>query len=244
MAEHDRIIGELAKGTVVNWREIGKALSQLEEKSQLNPSGRTWIDVMHERLKQMGQPVSKGHLHKIRRAYNFLLEGGDLLQIPEERFALAKVSSIEAAERLYQHDTDVGLTALASCLDPRQPATLAQIQRMSVKFFLEHPETKTPLQAAWERRRTSDVSSKAAEPDTTTEGASDELNDIQSRLASYAQAQVQAAFTKHRQIQSLKEDLAETEAALQQALQNYEYAKMTIEDLREQLLIINREYYR
>lgn len=124
-------------------------MSQLEEQSQLDPSGRTWIDVMHEQLKQMGQPVSKGHLHKVRRAYNFLLEGGELLQ------------------------------------------------------------------AAWERRRTSAVS-KAAEPDTT-EGVSDELNDIQSRLASFAQAQ--AVKAKHDQIHALKEDL--------------EYAKMTIEDLRK-----------
>lgn len=102
---------------------------------------------------------------------------------------------------------------------------------MSEKFFLEHPDAKNPLQAAWERRRNSAVSSKAAEPDSVI-GASDELNDIQVRLASFAQAQMQAFRAKDDQLKSLKEDLAKTEAALQQALQDLEYAKMTIEDLR------------
>ena len=237
---YELIINKLTKETVSDWRQIGAVIAQLSETARVASDGRTWIDVVSEHLEMIGQQVSKGHLHKVRRAYDFLIEGMDRLDIPHERQGLAKVSSIETAERLYQHNTEAGLKALAACLDPIHPATLTQVQKMLNEYISAHPESKNPLQAAWEKRRKTGVQEIARPlPKLLPTATSQDFNSLARQMSEYVRSVEQDLENQKQKVSSLQEDLVETERALQQAEQELvltreEEARLRQENLKLQ----------
>lgn len=147
------ILSELTPENAGEWQHVGDLMRRLNQISEVSTDGRPWHDVMLETLAVHGHQMSSGHLHRIRRAFHFLEEGMTERGVPKERAGLAKISSLDQAERLFQLDREAGLDALEACLDIKKPATKADIQKRYEDYLAEHPEKKTPMQAAWERRR-------------------------------------------------------------------------------------------
>lgn len=147
------ILSELTPENSGDWQRVGDMMRRLNQISEVSTDGRPWHDIMLEMLAANGQPMSSGHLHRIRRAFHLLTEGMAERGIPKERAGLAKISSLDQAERLFQLDREAGLDALEACLDIKKPATKLDIQKRYEDYLAAHPEKKTPMQAAWDRRR-------------------------------------------------------------------------------------------
>jgi len=147
------ILSELTSENSGDWQRVGDMMRRLNQISEVSADGRPWHDVMLEALAVHGHQMSSGHLHRIRRAFQFLEEGMTEREIPKERAGLAKISSLDLAERLFQLDREAGLDALEACLDIKKPATKVDIQKRYEDYHAAHPEKKTPMQAAWDRRR-------------------------------------------------------------------------------------------
>lgn len=147
------ILSELTPENSGDWQRVGEMMRRLNQISEVSADGRSWHDVMLEALAAHGHQISSGHLHRIRRAFHFLEEGMTERGVPKERAGLAKISSLDQAERLFQLDREAGLDALEACLDIKKPATKADIQQRYEDYLAAHPEKKTPMQAAWDRRR-------------------------------------------------------------------------------------------
>lgn len=147
------ILSELTPENSGDWQRIGDMMRRLNQISEVSADGRPWHDVMLEALAANGHQMSSGHLHRIRRTYSFLKQGLLEREVPQERVGLAKISSLDQAERLFQLDREAGLDALEACLDNKKPATKADIQKRYEDYLAAHPEKKTPMQAAWDRRR-------------------------------------------------------------------------------------------
>lgn len=147
------ILSELTPENSGDWQRVGDMMRRLNQISEVSADGRAWHDVMLEALAAQGQQMSSGHLHRIRRAFHFLEEGMTEREVPKQRAGLAKISSLDQAERLFQLDREAGLDALEACLDIKKPATKADIQKRYEDYLAAHPKKKTPMQAAWDRRR-------------------------------------------------------------------------------------------
>lgn len=147
------ILSELTPENSGDWQRVGDVMRRLNQISEVSGDGRAWHDVVLEALAANGHQISSGHLHRIRRTYQFLKEGMWEREIPKEREGLAKISSLDQAERLFQLDHEAGLDALEACLDIKKPATKVDIQKRYEDYLAAHPEKKTPMQAAWDRRR-------------------------------------------------------------------------------------------
>ena len=153
MSDPEKIFSELTSENAADWQYVGDMMLRLNRISEVSAEGRPWHDVMLEALAANGHQMSSGHLHRIRRAFEFLEAGMRERGVPKERARLAKISSLDQAERLFQLDQDAGLDALEACLDIKKPATKDDIQKRYEDFLAAHPEKKTPMQAAWDRRR-------------------------------------------------------------------------------------------
>jgi hypothetical protein len=153
MEDPAAVLSELTPETAGDWQRVGDMMRRLNKISEVSAAGRAWHDVMLEALADNGHQMSSGHLHRIRRTYLFLKEGMCEREIPHERVGLARISSLDQAERLYQLDREAGLDALEACLDIKRPATKADIQKRYEEYLAAHPEKRTPMQAAWDRRR-------------------------------------------------------------------------------------------
>lgn len=154
MSDPETIFSELTSENAADWQYVGDMMLRLNRISEVSAEGRPWHDVMLEALAANGHQMSSGHLHRIRRAFDFLEAGMRERAVPKERARLAKISSLDQAERLFQLDRDAGLDALEACLDMKKPATKDDIKKRYEDFLAAHPEKKTPMQAAWDRRRT------------------------------------------------------------------------------------------
>jgi len=229
-----------AAGTTVDWRTLGQVLSQLDAVSQVASDGRTWVDVVHHHMKEIGAPVSKGHLHKVRRAYAFLVSGIDFLELPADRKQLAKISSVELAQRLYQHDTEAGMDALAACLDNEKPAALWQIQELYDEYIHKHPDAQNPLQAAWKMRRNAkseDSSLSADQPSLKADKSN--FDQLLAQVSAHMDAMTEKLRDRDAQIQALRDDAAEAEVALTQVEQHLALALDEIKSLKHELLKAN-----
>jgi hypothetical protein len=147
------ILAELTPENSGDWQFVGDVMRRLNKISEVSVEGQPWHNVVLEVLAANGHPVSSGHLHRIRRSFDFLDEGMRERGIPKGLASLAKISSLDQAERLFQLDREAGLDALEACFDIQKPATKADIQKRYEDYLAAHPEKKTPMQAAWDRRR-------------------------------------------------------------------------------------------
>lgn len=140
--------------TAASWLTVGRVLSALERQSRAAPSGSPWQDIVRERLERAGQPVSTGHLYKIRRAHQFLEECAPeaVTQDPPPR-----ISSVEVAERLYRLDPEAGKQALHDILGPK-PITYLDIKKRYEGVLEAKPEMKSARHIAWDRRKPDDGS--------------------------------------------------------------------------------------
>lgn len=183
----------------------------LEKSGRTAPDGEQWIYKVQAKLNAVGHPVSQGHMYKVRRAFEFLSSGMELLEIDEANAINAKISSIEIAERLYQRDAREGLDALAACLDQKHPATAAEIKKRYDIFVEQHPEKKTAMDAAWDQRK------KGDDPKTkSNRKVKDASVDILSDLQVYLSSLQNEAVSKDAHIRDLEEELAETKRMLAQ----------------------------
>lgn len=209
------ILTELTPENSGDWQRVGDVMRRLNQISEVSEDGRPWHDVLLEVLAANGQPMSSGHLHRIRRASQFLEEGMREREVPKERAVLAKISSLDQAERLFQLDREAGLDALEACLDIKKPATKADIQKRYEDYVAAHPEKKTPMQAAWDRRR-----SKQDKPNFKVDAArvSDEhATDVAAMLrwlADYVTELESAAKKDAATIAALEQEVADINAEL------------------------------
>jgi hypothetical protein len=144
MENSANLLKSIDNKTGSDWKHVGAVLMELEDISRADEKGRAWADRVLEQLIVQKTPMSKNHLHKIRRSYGFLEEGMKLLDLPTERASIARISSIEVAERLFQLDKKEGLNALDACLDRISPATCADINLRYNVFLAANPEMKKP----------------------------------------------------------------------------------------------------
>lgn len=208
-------------------------MRKLNRISEVSAQGDPWHDVMLKALAVQGHEISSSHLHRIRRAYDFLEEGMRARSIPKERANNARISSLDQAERLFQLDADAGLDALEACLDRNAPATKADIQRRYEEYLAAHPEKKTPMQAAWDRRK-SNKDDKVAETEAGAPVARQSASYASNlrRIADYL-LQMEAASKEDRaRIMALEQEISELNAELRKAKQNLQIAVGELEDIR------------
>jgi hypothetical protein len=66
--------------------------------ANLTPHRLAWQDVVRNRLKDLGAPLSSGHIHELRRSRMFLREHA-LDAIMASSYFMPIISKIEVAER-------------------------------------------------------------------------------------------------------------------------------------------------
>lgn len=223
----DKLLGELTAPTATDWRVVGHVLTSLEKTGRTAHDGEQWVHKVQKRLTDVGHTVSAGHLHKVRRAYNFLSSSMELDTIPQKYVVNAKISSIEIVERLYQLDAGEGSRALAACLDPDSPATAADIKKRYDSFVEQHPEKKNAMHAAWvQRKKGNDAKTASAE---NVKGG---VGNILSELQSYISSMEQEAAMKDAQIHELDEELGKTKSLLAEAEHELSIVKDDLKDSR------------
>ena len=223
----DKFLGELTATTATDWRAVGHVLTSLEKTGRTAHDGEQWVHKVQKRLTDVGHTVSAGHLHKVRRAYNFLSSSMELDRIPQKYAVNAKISSIEIAERLYQLDASEGSRALTACLDPDNPATAADIKKRYDSFVEQHPEKKNVMHAAWEQRK------KGNDAKATSAGnVNDGVGNILSELQRYISSIEQEAAMKDARIHELDEELRETKRLLAETGLELSIVKDDLKDLR------------
>lgn len=228
------ILSELTPENSGDWQRVGDVMRRLNQISEVSADGRAWHDVVLEALAANGHQISSGHLHRIRRTYQFLKEGMWEREIPKEREGLAKISSLDQAERLFQLDHEAGLDALEACLDIKKPATKVDIQKRYEDYLVAHPEKKTPMQAAWDRRR-SPKETTASEADvvrhvgTQTASASATLR----RIADHVTVLETAARKDAAKIAELERELLDVNAELVETKQHLQITSEELEDIRK-----------
>lgn len=208
MDDPELILSELTPENSGDWQRVGDTIRRLNRISEVSADGRPWHDVMLETIAAHGHQMSSGHLHRIRRAFHFLEVGMRERNVPQERAVLAKISSLDQAERLFQLDHEAGLDALEACLDIKKPATKADIQQRYDEYLAAHPEKKTPMQAAWDRRRSQQ--DKPACGGSDVRGVDENATDVAAMLRRIEK------YVTDLETQAQKD--AETIAALQQEI--------------------------
>lgn len=222
-----KLLNELTPETATDWRTVGRILTSLEKSGRTSTDGEQWINVVRKKLTMLGHKVSAGHLHKVRRAYNFLKSSMEADRIPEKYASYAKISSIEIAERLYQLNSAEGSEALAACLNPKNPATAADIKKRYDNFVKRHPEKKNAMHAAWEQRKKSD------EPHNRPEGAQkNTARSILVELQKYVSSLETGLSEKDANIETLEEELSEKRRLLAEVEHELSIVKDELKDLR------------
>jgi hypothetical protein len=209
-------------------------MRRLNQISEVSADGRPWHDVMLEMLAAHGHQMSSGHLHRIRRAFHFLEEGMTERGIPKERANLAKISSLDQAERLFQLDRKAGLDALEACLDIKKPATKADIQKRYEDYLADHPEKKTPMQAAWDRRRSKqdkpvfevDAAHVVKAGGTTVATMLRTISDYVTDLETAARLDAERIAELEQEVQDVRAELTRTKQNLQILSEEFTVIKM------------------
>lgn len=228
------ILSELTPENSGDWQRVGDMMRRLNQISEVSADGRPWHDVMLEALAAHGHQMSSGHLHRIRRAFQFLEEGMTERGVPRERAVLAKISSLDQAERLFQLDREAGLDALEACLDIKRPATKADIQTRYEEYLAAHPEKKTPMQAAWDRRRSKQDkpvfevdAARVVEPDATT------VATMLRTISDYVTDLETASRQDAEKIAELEQEVRDTRAELTRAQQDLQILSEEFRDLKK-----------
>ena len=228
------ILSELTPENSGDWQRVGDMMRRLNRISEVSADGRPWHDVMLEALAAHGHQMSSGHLHRIRRAFQFLEEGMTERGVPRERAVLAKISSLDQAERLFQLDREAGLDALEACLDIKRPATKADIQTRYEEYLAAHPEKKTPMQAAWDRRRSKQDkpvfevdAARVVEPDAMT------VATMLRTIADYVTDLETASRQDAEKIAELEQEVRDTRAELTRVQQDLQILSEEFRDLKK-----------
>jgi hypothetical protein len=225
------ILSTLTPENADDWQLVGKVMHELNGISEIAPTGGTWHDVLLETLAERGKPISSGHLHRIRRAFDFLKNGMVERRIPKERAALAKISSLDQAERLFQLDHEAGLDALEACLDVKNPATKTDIQKLYESYLANHPEKKTPMQVAWERRRLNQAKPTFDETHSMEADAGSittmlrKIGDYVSGLETAAKEDAARIAELEQEVSDIKAELIETKQSFHIVLDDYNEMK-------------------
>jgi hypothetical protein len=228
------ILSELTPENSGDWQRVGDVMRRLNQMSEVSADGRPWHDVMLEALAVHGHQMSSGHLHRIRRAFHFLEEGMTERGVPKERAGLAKISSLDQAERLFQLDREAGLDALEACLDIKKPATKADIQKRYEDYLAAHPEKKTPMQAAWDRRR-----SKQDQPACEVDDAravDETATDVAAMLRRFAEYVTDLETTAQKDavtIAALKQEISDINAELTRTKQELQIFSEESSDIQK-----------
>lgn len=230
VSEAKEILSTLTSDNAGDWQFVGELMKRLNQVSMVSQQGRPWHDVVLEALAQHGNEISSGHLHRIRRAFTFLEAGMWRRNIPKDRIHLAKISSIDLAERLYQLDEDAGFDALELCLDIKNPATKVDVQKIYEDYLKKHPEKKSPMQAAWDRRRSGAESTVAAEKFQTNTVRPTNLAETLHGLADYVGMLEISALAQAERIKELEQELIDVNAELVEIQQSHQIIS---EELRE-----------
>lgn len=152
-----------------SWLAIGDALYEMELRESKGADGQPWHEVLTGYLRDRGQPVTTGHINKVRRVHRFVRENIDD-DVTDEDLVADKVqfSALEMAERLNTLDHQAGRTALYECLNG---LTFGEMRSRYETFRDAHPELLPPRQLAWLRKRsgnTDNVSAPAQHSDMPT----------------------------------------------------------------------------
>ena len=134
-----------------SWLAIGDALRDMEARESKGTDGKPWHEVLATFLRDHGQPVTTGHINKVRRVHRFVRENIDD-DVTDENLVADKVqfSALEMAERLNTLDHQAGQTALRDCLDG---LTFGEMRSRYETFRDANPELLPPRQLAWLRKR-------------------------------------------------------------------------------------------
>lgn len=152
MTERDsEVFTSLTEQQARSWVDVGKALHDAERLSKVSPSGRSWQDILRERLEALGHPMSVGHLSKIRRAYGFLKKFSPEY-VSDDQLLDAKISAVEVAERLHRIAPEQGVKALEDIFAD-EPVTYVELQSRYDEAVNKNPEMRSVRQLAWAARR-------------------------------------------------------------------------------------------
>lgn len=173
----DAALASLTQHNAGSWAAVADVLSQLDHVSSASPEGRSWNEVVADRLAEVGHPVSVGHLRKLKRVWRFLSSEGNSITADGRAFTTsdlqrASLLAIETASRLFDLDPEAGRTALQDCLTGTPNS---EIQRRLESARAAHPQRRSARQAGWEKRRkaqeTPDPAVEAAEAMATNPAA-------------------------------------------------------------------------
>ena len=234
MKDATLILSTLTPENAGDWQLVGRVMSELNSVSEVTPAGGTWHDVLLEALAERGNPISSGHLYRIRRAFDFLKNGMAARGIPKERAALAKISSLDQAERLFQLDREAGLAALEACLDIKNPATKADIQKLYENYLDNHPEKKTPMQVAWERRKSNQARPTFEETHSVEAGALS-ITTMLRKIGDYVAGLESAAKEDAARIEELEQEVLDIKAELVETKQHFSILSDHYNDMKASL---------
>lgn len=249
MASSNEIIQSLTAENASDWTAIGETLDALEQLSGVTADGKAWQAVVQDRLQELGQTISGGHLNKIRRAYAFLKASINQLNLPADRMNNAPISALEVAEKLSHLDPELGLQAAADILCTEKPATYIEISARYTQYLADHPEKMTPRQAAWRTRKNSMTAKTTRAEDLVVPhspkqgpadlplGPSDEVSKMVSDLLNRAWQDGKTAG-----IQEAQQNLAERDVQISELLKEVEFYKEEAQELRVQMKITYKKY--
>lgn len=163
LKEKERMLATLSRAQLGSWVAVGRTLYFLEQNGLQDADGTPWFNRLLRRLDSIGQPVSPGHIYKIRRSFVFLFENCGELGYTLDQCERAKISSVELAERLFKVDQKAGLSALGACLRQPKPATAAEIREQYFQTRSQSPDSKNKRNTAWEGRKENKVESEYKE---------------------------------------------------------------------------------
>lgn len=234
MSKPEAILATLTSDDADDWQRVGAIMRKLNGISEVSAEGRPWHDVLLETLAGLGHQMSSGHLHRIRRSFVFLEEGMKERRIPEERARIAKISSLDQAERLFQLDREAGLDALEACLDIKKPATKIEIQKRYEDFLAAHPEKKTPMQAAWTLRRSNNGNAAVeADVDHSVGKQPPSFATTLRRIADYVATLEAASQEDTARIIALEQEISDVNAELMETKQHLQITLEELSDLRK-----------
>lgn len=249
MISSNEIIQSLTAENASDWTAIGKTLDALEQLSGVTADGQAWQTIVRDRLHELGQTISTGHINKIRRAYAFLKASIDQLNLPVDRMNNAPISALEVAEKLSHLDPELGLQAAADILSEKNPASYIEISTRYTQYLADHPEKMNPRQAAWRTRKYSKTGKSAQiddpvalnplkqDPATPVTGPSDEVSKMMSDLLNRAWQDGKAAGIREAQ-----QNIADRDVQISELLKEVDFYKEEAHELRIQMKITYKKY--
>ncbi|SFQ77838.1 hypothetical protein SAMN05421764_12029 [Donghicola eburneus] len=157
------MLATLSRAQLGSWVAVGRTLYFLEQNGLQDAEGTPWFNRLLRRLESLGQPVSPGHIYKVRRSFVFLFKNCGELGYTLDQCERAKISSVELAERLFKVDQKAGLSALGACLRQPKPATAAEIREQYFQTRSQAPDGKNKRNTAWESRKANKVELESKE---------------------------------------------------------------------------------